>query len=424
MPLWFLVSARDSAQDMSTISHAAPRPTISKAEFIALMAMLVAAVAFSIDSMLPAMPDIAAELTPDAPNKAQLIITSFVLGMGLGTFFAGPLSDSYGRKPVIIWGAVLYIGASALAWMAPTLELVLLARVLQGIAAAAARVVPMAITRDYFAGRGMARIVSFIMMVFTLVPAVAPLGGSVIIDLFGWRAIFGVFILFALVSTIWLCTRVAEPLPVPARRPFRPAALWASAHEVLSHPVVMRSTAIQALCMTALFSSLSSIHQIFDITYDRAAGFPWFFCAIALIAGAFNLLNAALVVRLGMRRLVRFAMVGLITLSAALICVSQFYGALGLPFALYFIWQTAVFMHTSMTLGNLNAIALEPMGHIAGMATSVFSALATVGAVILTVPIGLMFNGTPLPLMIGSMAAVAVAFALTAGLPDDDETLV
>ncbi|MFK7938173.1 MAG: multidrug effflux MFS transporter [Roseovarius sp.] len=399
-----------------------PTLTLSKPEFIALVAMLVAAVAFSIDSMLPAMPQIAQELTPQDPNKAQLIITSFVLGMGLGTFFAGPLSDSYGRKPVIIWGAVLYITASALAWLAPSLELVLLARVLQGVAAAAARIVPMAMTRDYYAGRGMARIVSFIMMVFTLVPAVAPLAGSVIIDAFGWRAIFGVFILFAMVSTLWLTIRVPEPLPHPDRRPFRPHALWASASEVLSHRVVMRSTAIQALCMTALFSSLSTIHQVFDLTYGRAEGFPWYFCAIALIAGAFSLLNATLVVRLGMRRLVRYAMVMLIGLTLAMITVNIAFASAGLPFAAYFAWQLAVFIHTSMTLGNLNAIALEPMGHIAGMATSVFSALATVGAVILTVPIGLAFNGTPLPLMIGSLGAIILAFVLTQGLPQDSET--
>ncbi len=387
------------------------------------MAMLMAAVAFSIDAMLPATPEIAAELTPDFPNQAQLIITSFVLGMGIGTFFVGPLSDSYGRKPVIMWGALLYIFGCALAWMAPTLELVLLARVFQGIATSAARVVPMAITRDYFAGRGMARIVSFIMMVFTLVPAVAPLAGSVIIDAFGWRAIFGVFALFMIISTLWLSLRVAEPLPVPMRRPFRPRALWASAHEVLSHPVVMRSTAIQALCMTALFSSLSTIHQIFDITYGRAEGFPWWFCAIALTAGVFNLLNASLVVRFGMNRLVKVAMIGMIALSLLMIGITLLRGEAGLPFALYFVWQAGVFIHTSMTLGNLNAIALEPMGHIAGMATSVFSALASVGAVICTVPIGLMFNGTPLPLMMGTTLAVMVGLFLMRKLPKDTEEI-
>lgn len=384
------------------------------------MAMLVATVAFSIDAMLPAMGTMALELTPQAPNRVQLVITSFVLGMGLGTFVAGPLSDSYGRVPVVLWSSGLYIFACLLAWAAPSLELVLAARVLQGIAAAGARVVPMAITRDYFKGRGMARIVSFIMMVFTLVPAVAPLLGSFIIAVAGWRGLFAVFALFALIGATWLRARVPEPLPAAARRPFRAGPLRDGAREVLAHPVVRRSTAIQALCMTALFASLSTIHQIFDVIYDRAAGFPWWFLVIALISGAFSLFNAAVVERLGMRKVVLGAMTVLITLSVILIAATLMRGDQGLPFALYFFWQVAVFVHTALTLGNLNAIALEPMGHISGMATSVFSALATVGAVILTVPIGLMFNGTVLPLMIGSLVAVLLAFVLMRGIPNDD----
>jgi len=397
-----------------------PPPPVSRPEFIALMAMLVATVAFSIDAMLPAMGTMARELAPLAPNRVQLVITSFVLGMGLGTFVAGPLSDSYGRVPVVIWSSGLYIFACLLAWAAPSLELVLAARVLQGIAAAGARVVPMAITRDYFKGRGMARIVSFIMMAFTLVPAVAPLLGSFIIAVAGWRGLFAVFALFALIGATWLWARVPEPLPVAARRPFRAGPLRDGAREVLAHPVVRRSTAIQALCMTALFASLSTIHQIFDVIYDRAAGFPWWFLVIALISGAFSLFNAAVVERLGMRKVVLGAMTLLITLSVILIAATLMRGDQGLPFALYFFWQVAVFVHTALTLGNLNAIALEPMGHISGMATSVFSALATVGAVILTVPIGLMFNGTVLPLMIGSLVAVLLAFVLMRGIPDDD----
>lgn len=406
---------------MSTTPNTQPRPTIGRTEFIALMAMLVASVAFSIDSMLPALPEIAQELTPHDPNRAQLIITSFVLGMGVGTFFVGPLSDSFGRKLVIMWGSALYIFASALAWAAPSLELVIAARILQGLGASAARVVPMAIIRDFYAGRGMARIVSFIMMVFTLVPAVAPLAGSFVIAFAGWRGVFASFVAFAVIAASWLWVRVAEPLPLEARRPFRPRTLWAGAKEVLAHPVVRMSTIIQALCMTALFASLSSIHQIFDITYNRAEGFPLWFCLLALISGGFSLLNAAVVVRLGMHRLVRIAMLVLIALTLGLIVLSQIKTPMGLPFALYFIWQTAVFVHTSMTLGNLNAIALEPMGHMAGMATSVFSALATVGAVVLTVPIGLAFNGTPLPLMVGSLCAIVLAYVLMLRLPEDPE---
>jgi len=166
---------------------------LGQTEFIAMIAMLFATIAFSIDSMLPALPTIAAELTPLAPNNAQLILTSFVLGMGFGTFVAGPLSDSYGRRRIIVAGAVLYCAGAIAAYFASSLETVLLARVVQGLGAAGPRVVSLALVRDLYKGRDMARVVSFAMMIFTLVPAVAPLAASGVIALYGWRSIFIAF---------------------------------------------------------------------------------------------------------------------------------------------------------------------------------------------------------------------------------------
>lgn len=403
---------------MTTVTDI-PRLPVGRAEFVALMAVLVATVAFSIDAMLPALPRIAAELSPDSPNHAQLIITSFVFGMGLGTFLVGPLSDSYGRKPVVLWGSALYLLACVLAWAATSLELVIMARILQGLGASAARVVPLAITRDYYAGRGMARIVSFIMMVFTLVPAVAPLIGSQVIAHTGWRGLFAVFALFVLLTAAWLALRVPEPLPQERRLPFRMGPIRAAAIEVLAHPVVRMSTIIQALCYVGIFASISTIHSLFDVTYGRAESFPYWFCGIALVSGGFSLLNASLVMRLGMRRLVKIAMAGTIAISLVMLAHIWLLGPL--PFALYLVWQTAIFVHASMTLGNLNAIALEPMGHIAGTATSVFSALATIGSVLLTIPIGLAFNGTPVPLILGLLALISLAFLLMQILPETEE---
>lgn len=189
----------------------------SRAEFIALIAMLFAIIAFSIDAMLPALPRIGAELSPEAPNRAQLIVIAFVLGMGAATLFAGPMSDALGRKPMIIGGTALYILGAALAWAAPSLEWLLLARVLQGVGAAGPRVVGMAIVRDLYGGREMARILSFVMMVFMLVPAIAPLVGSWIIAAAGWRAMFGAFVIFAGIATLWLALRLPESLPPAAR---------------------------------------------------------------------------------------------------------------------------------------------------------------------------------------------------------------
>ncbi|MDJ0827051.1 MAG: multidrug effflux MFS transporter [Rhodobacter sp.] len=379
-----------------------PARRLSLPEFVALMGMMFATVAFSIDAMLPAMGEIAKEITPDAPNRAQLIITSFVLGMGLGTLFTGPLSDSFGRKTVILGGAVLYIFASILAWAAPSLELVLLARVLQGLGAAGPRVAALAIVRDLYEGRRMAQVMSFAMLVFTLVPAVAPLIGAGIIWLAGWRGIFIAFILFVLVTNLWLALRQPETLAPENRRPFRATAIAAGIAEVFSLRQVVLTMGVLSLAFGVLFTTLSTTQQVFDQSFGQAASFPYWFAVIALISGSGSLLNARIVMRLGMRRVVRLTFSTQLGLSAlmALITLSGAHGPVF--FALYIIWTTTIFFMAGLTIGNLNALGMEPLGHLAGLAASIIGSVATVAAVAIAIPIGLAFDGTPLPLALGS----------------------
>lgn len=404
---------------------AEPAPPMERArrgpgtvEFIALVAMLFATVAFSIDAMLPAFPEIAATLTPEAPNRAQLVITAFVFGMGLGTLFTGPLSDAFGRKPVIVAGAALYCLAAAWAAGAGSLESLLAARVVQGLGAAAPRVVTLAIVRDLHAGRRMARVMSFAMMVFTLVPAVAPLMGAGIIALAGWRAIFGAFVAFSLVSTLWLALRQPETLPFEARRPFRPAVLVEGIAEVIRRRRVVLAILAQTLAFAMLFTNLASNQQVFDVTFGRAASFPWWFAGIALVAGTGSFLNAQIVERLGMRRVAAGTLAALaaISLAAALALRTGLSGDAG--FAVYLFWNTAIFFSAGLTLGNLNALAMEPLGHIAGMAASLVGALATVGSVAIAVPLGLTFDGTPVPLMAGVAACALGALMLVRAIGD------
>lgn len=386
---------------------------IGQAEFIAMIAMLFATIAFSIDSMLPALPVIAAELSPDDPNTAQLILTSFVLGMGLGTFVAGPLSDSFGRRRIIVLGAALYCIASAAAYFAPTLETVLLARVVQGLGAAAPRVVSLALVRDLYKGRDMARIVSFAMMIFTLVPAVAPLAASGVIAAFGWRSIFIAFVLFAALSSTWLLLRQPETLPPENRRPFRAAPLFAALKEVLSHRTIVTTIAVQTLIFGALFGTLSSTQQIFETSFDRGPSFPLWFAVVALCAGVASPVNAMLVGRLGMRLMITRTLIAQILISSsmvALILAGVLQGTIA--FAAFVIWMIGVFAMAGLTLGNLNALALEPVGHIAGLAASVTGAISTVLSVMLGAPLGLAFNGTPLPLIIGVVAFSSLAYLL------------
>jgi len=391
---------------------------LSQGEFIALIAMLFATIAFSIDAMLPALPEIAAAYSPDAPNRAQLVVTSFVFGMGAGTLFAGPISDAFGRKPTIMVGAAIYCLGAALAAVAPSLEWLLAARVLQGLGAAGPRVVSLAMVRDLYQGREMARVMSFAMMIFTLVPAVAPLAGTGIFAVAGWHGIFIAFILFSVLSMLWLGLRQPETLPAAARRALETGPLLRALREVLSNRLVVTSIAVQTLCLSCLFGTISSTQQIFDTSFDRADSFPLWFALIALMSGSASFVNARVVVRLGMRLLVSWTLRIQIGLSAVF-AVLMWQGLLPAPldFAAYVIWTTSVFMLAGMTLGNLNALAMEPLGHIAGMAASVSGAVSTVLAVGLAVPLGLAFDGTPVPLAFGILVLVSLGAVLMASLP-------
>lgn len=390
----------------------APSEPLGQVEFIALMAMLFATVAFSIDAMLPALPEIAAEISPDAPNRAQLIITSFVLGMGLGTLFTGPLSDAFGRKPVIVAGAGLYILGAAAALLSDSIETIFAARVVQGLGAAGPRVVAMAIIRDLYAGRKMARMMSFIMLVFTLVPAIAPTLGAGIIWFAGWHAVFVAFIAFAVVSSAWLMLRQPETLTPENRRPFRLGPLADGVREVVTHRVVALSLITQALVFGAFFATLSSTQQIFDQTFGRGAHFHYWFALVALCSAPASIVNARFVERVGMRGMITIVLGAqiFVTGGAALLTWSGAFGDTAL-FWIYFVWTTGMFFQTGLTGGNLNALAMEPMGHLAGLTASVTGSLGTIGAVLLAIPLGLAFDGTPLPLMAGSWVLVLLGFA-------------
>ncbi|WP_170418576.1 multidrug effflux MFS transporter [Ruegeria arenilitoris] len=385
---------------------------ISKAEFIALIAMMFATIAFSIDSMLPALPDIGAQLSPDDVNRAQLILTSFVLGMGIGTFFTGPISDAVGRRPVIFAGAAVYILASAVAWASSSLELVLAARVVQGLGAAGPRVVAMAIIRDLFSGREMARIVSIAMMIFTLVPAIAPMAGAAVIAFAGWRGVFMSFILFALVIIVWMGFRLPESLAPESRRPFRLPLMVGAVKEMFAHPTVRLSIFVQTLCMGMLFTMLTMVQPVYDVIHHRADSFPFWFGFVALMSGSASLLNAAVVVRVGMRRMVTWALAGQILITSLVIALNMSNLSPQASFALFVFWQTTVFFMAGVTMGNLNAIAMEPMGHIAGMAASVIGSISTVLAAAIAAPVGLLFDGTLGPLTIGILTMCALAFGL------------
>ena len=387
---------------------------VSQTEFVALVAMLFATIAISIDAMLPALPEIAATLSPDAPNAAQLVVTSFVLGMGIGTLFTGPLSDAFGRKRVILIGSGLYALCALACYFAPSLEVLLAARLLQGLAASAPRTVAIAMVRDLFSGREMAKIMSFVMMIFTIVPAIAPLMGQGIIALGGWQSIFLAYILFAGLSMLWLGLRQPETLPLDKRRPLHVGSLWAGTKQLFTYRVVVVSIVLQTLTLAALFATLSSLQGIFERQFDRGETFPIWFAVIAVASMSGSLLNSRLVMTIGMRRVVQRTYAGVLVLSLiALASVGTGLLQGNLSFAMQMLWCIGLFAMMGLTMGNLNALAMEPVGHIAGLAASVISALATVGSVILAIPVGLAFNGTSTPLLIGVTVLIGLSLVLS-----------
>lgn len=391
---------------------------LSVPEFTVLLAMLFATIAFSIDAMLPALPAIAAELSPDDVNRAQLILTAFVMGMGIGTLFAGPVSDALGRKRTIIGGFALYILGAWAAHEATSLTWLLAARLLQGLGAAAPRIVGVALVRDLYKGREMARIQSFVMLVFILVPAVAPLIGQAIMGVWGWRAVYIAFILFALTGSAWLWLRQPETLAPGARRPLTPALILGGLREVLADRTAMLATLVLTLGFGQMFALLSSIQQVFGETFGRVEEFPLWFMALAILSGGASILNARLVMRVGMRKLATRAYLAQALFSALTVAVFAS-GLLPAPVALgiFFVWATSIFFMAGMTFGNLQSIALERFGHIAGMAASVVTSVSTVGAVAIAAPVGLMFDGTPVPVMAGAFVCSTLAVWLMGRLP-------
>ncbi|MEP5762554.1 MAG: multidrug effflux MFS transporter [Litoreibacter sp.] len=367
---------------------------LSLPEFIGLIAMTFAMVAFSIDAMLPALPTIGAEISPDDINRAQLVLTSFVFGMGIGTFFTGPLSDSFGRKPVIFGGTIIFVIGAALASQATSIESMFAARCIQGFGVAGPRIVAVAIVRDQYQGRQMASILSYVMLVFSIVPAVAPAFGALIIDAYGWRAVFLSFIIFAVIVIGWMMIRQRETLPVAKRVPFKFNRQIRAVKECFGIRIFALSTLAQVVAYAVLFGTLSSVQQIFDQTYGRAESFPLWFALIALISSMASIINARFVITLGMRKMAGVGY-GIVAVLSFCVLISGFSGV---PFWLYLCLTTGTFFMAGLVIGNLNALAMEPVGHIAGLASSIIGATATISGVLIAIPIGLLFNGTPVPL--------------------------
>ncbi len=390
------------------------------AEFIVLIAIMFAMVAFGNDAMLPAFPEIASDFGLNDVNKAQLVITIFILGTGLGQFVTGPLSDTLGRKPVILGGLMVYIAGCVMSVLVNSLELLLLSRFIQGIGVSAPRTVTIAMVRDLYSGRKMSQVMSFAMVLFVLVPAVAPLIGQSLALTFGWRSIFIAFILFAIIGALWLWLRQPETHPPEKRRSIDFANYVSPLKEVLSSRVVVTYTFVLAFGYGALFGFLSSAQQVFVDVFDTGLDFPLYFAGIAVVSGVSGVINGNLVLKYGMRPLATSAFSLIFVITGAFILFLWFFNPLpGAVFPFFLAWAVLSFIVPGLTFGNLNALAMEPMGHIAGMASAIIGAVGTLFGVVIAIPIGLAFDGTIMPLLIGYLFAAGASLALMMSNPKE-----
>jgi DHA1 family bicyclomycin/chloramphenicol resistance-like MFS transporter len=376
-------------------------------EFVVLMAFIISLVALSIDAMLPALPEMAAELAFERPNDSQFIISMLFIGMGFGQILFGPLSDSIGRKAAINIGFLVFILGCLVSIFARDFNEMMLGRLLQGLGAAGPRIVAIALVRDCYEGREMARVMSFVMSIFILVPVIAPAIGQVIIEYSDWHSIFILFLILALIALTWFSLRQPETLPRDKRIRFSVAQVISDIKTICSIPAAIGYTITMGFIFGAFIGYLSSSQQIFQVQYALGNQFPLYFGVLAASIGLASLLNSQLVMRFGMRRLSHTAMLFIALLSAIFMLIANYYQGHP-PLPLLMTYLLFVFFFMGILFGNLNALAMEPLGHIAGLGAAFVGSLSTLISVAFGVLVANAYDGTILPLVMG-FAVLSIA---------------
>ena len=386
-------------------------PPIRMVEFVPLIAALMALAALGIDTMLPALPNIAQRLGVDAIREGPLILTVFVIGLGIGQLIHGPLTDRYGRRPVLICGLIAYIIGNLLAGLAGNFTLLLVARFASGLAIASGRVVTIALIRDCFSGRAMAQVTSLAFMVFMAVPIVAPSIGQGILLVGSWRLIFEVIAGGALLCLIWFAVRMPETLKREDRQPLSIRATLAGWGVTASDRYSLGYTLAAMVCQGAIFGYLSSIQPIMAQVFHQPAWLGGVVAASAGTMAAANLLNSRIVMRVGMRRISQAALVVMIMSSSTGLMV----GRLGdEPLIVFVVIQAITMACFGLATSNMSAMAMENMGGIAGTASSVQGFVGITFGAVIGWAIGLSFDGTTGPMHGGFLLAGLVGLATAA----------
>jgi DHA1 family bicyclomycin/chloramphenicol resistance-like MFS transporter len=405
----------------ATAATAAPTPAgtgTGFGEFVALMAMLTALVALSIDMVLPSLPAIGASLGVARPNDNQWVISLFFLGFGVGQFFYGPFSDTAGRKPAAFVGLVVFTVGCFLALLSQSFSMMLAGRLLQGIGVGGPRTMSIALVRDRFEGRQMARVMSLVTAVFILAPIIAPTIGQALLASFGWRAVFVVYLAMGLITSVWFALRQEETLPVSRRIPFSVPRLAAAARTVVTDRLVVGYTVAAGLVFGAFLGYLTSAQQILQEQYALGSRFTLYFSLMAVPIGGASLANARLVLRYGMRPLSQWALWGIFVLSIAFTGVSVQAGGHP-PLWLLIAYLMVSFFGIGLLFGNLTTLAMQPLGAIAGTGSAIVGALSMLISLTLGTGIGQISDGTVVPLVAGfavlSLGSIGAAWCAEAG---------
>ncbi|MEZ7498431.1 multidrug effflux MFS transporter [Flavobacterium sp. Arc3] len=391
----------------------------SQFEFVALMASLMSVVALAIDALLPALEIIGITIGTTNVVDNQLLITMIFLGLGFGPLIWGPLSDSFGRKPIVYMGFGLFIGASFICVNATSLEVMVLGRILQGVGLSAPRTISIAIIRDMYSGDYMARIMSFVTVVFILVPVVAPALGKFVLDYYNWHGIFYIQVIISLVVSFWFWKRQPETLSNENRKVFSKKGFIGEFKELLKFKKTIGFTVISGFVTGSFMVYLSSSQQIFQNQYNLEEEFPYIFAGLAIAIGAAVFSNGVLVLKYGMEKLITVALVSFFVVSATY--VALFYNTPNPDVRILLLFFALQFFSIGFLFGNIRAMAMEPVGHIAGIAAAVTGFISTIMAVPISIFIGRFIKETALPLFVGFSICSALAVSLLIYLKIDEK---
>ncbi|MEM7188190.1 MAG: multidrug effflux MFS transporter [Pseudomonadota bacterium] len=384
--------------------------------FLMFLALMTSVVALTIDAILPALDGISEDLAFQDPADQQMLIFVVFVGMGLAQPIFGPLSDAIGRRNTAMLGWVIYGIGTVVAMLAAGLTGILIGRFLQGLGSAGPRVVATAIVRDLYEGRAMARIVSLIMTVFMLVPMLAPLLGQQMEFIGGWRAIFILYLALAIVCVVVHISMIPETLAPENRRPLSLRPLAQAFGEVLTTRTTMLYTLASSAIFGAFGAMLASAQQVFEDLLALGDWFPLAFASVAGMIAVAQFLNSRLVMRFGMRFLSRVsALIVAVFAALAALVTEMTYGPIP-PVWLFLLSMAPVFIGAGLMFSNLTALALEPMGHIAGTASSVVMSVSSLLAVPTGIWIAGKIDGTVIPLLWGfaGCGALTLMFILWA----------